>query len=59
MTAAELKASKKRERAVKRRIAWLMTPRLLKALSPFYPPRKAKEPRMIRVFTAELEANLK
>ena len=58
MTAAELKASKKRERAVKRRIAWLMLPRLLKTLSPFYTPRKAKEPRMIRVFTAELEADL-
>lgn len=59
MTTAELKASRKRERAVSRKITRLSMLRLLRALSPFYTPRNAKEPRMLRAYLAEVEANLK
>ena len=59
MTQDELRASRKRERAVSRKIFCLTMPRLLKALSPFYTPRKAKEPRMLRSYMAEVEGRLK
>ena len=55
MSAVERKASSRRERTVGRRIARLSVPRLLAAFSPFYTPRRAKEPRMFRAYRAELE----
>jgi len=55
MSAVERQASSRRERTVGRRIARLSVPRLLAAFSPFYTPRRAKEPRMFRAYRAELE----
>jgi len=59
MTQHELRASRKRQRAVSRKIFRLTMPRLLKALSPLYTPRKAKEPRMLGSYMAEVEERLK
>lgn len=58
MSEAELRASLKREKAVARRIFWLTMPRVMKALSPFYTPRNAKEPRKYRSYMAAVEAEL-
>jgi hypothetical protein len=58
MSEAERRESRRREKAVARRIFWLTMPRVLKALSPFYTPRNAKEPRMYRSYMAALEAEL-
>ncbi|MGE0386703.1 MAG: metal-dependent hydrolase [Gammaproteobacteria bacterium] len=58
MTKDELRASYRRERAASRRMSRLLLPRLLKALSPFYSPRKAKEPRMFRSYMARVESDL-
>ena len=59
MTDAEIEASRRRERAVSRRLSRLCLPRLLKALSPFYTPRNAKEPRQYQSYRVEIEAELK
>ena len=58
MTPEERSASVKRDKVVSRRIKGLMMRRLVKVFSPFYTPRKGREPAMFRSFMAELEAAL-
>lgn len=58
MSKGELKASKKRSRALSFRFARHILPRALKALSPFYSPRNAKEPRMYASYMALVESTL-
>ena len=58
MTPEERAASIKREKMVSRRINRLMMRRLVGVFSPFYTPRKAREPLMFRSYMAELEAAL-
>lgn len=55
MTDAECKASRRRARALSFRFARHIFPRAIKALSPFYSPRNAKEPRMYKIYMAEME----
>jgi len=58
MPPAEIEASIARAKAVKKQIKKLAMPRVLKALSPFYSPRQAQEPRMFRSYMAQVEAGL-
>jgi len=58
MTADEVAASKRRQRAVNRRIARLILPRLFKVLSPFYDPRRSPEPEAYRSQMALVERGL-
>ncbi len=58
MTAAEKKQSIKREKSAARRIQLLTLPRLLFALSPFYSPRKCREPKSFNAYKAAVEARL-
>jgi predicted metal-dependent hydrolase len=58
MTRAERRESIARQRRVSRRIAWLTLPRLIRALSPFYDPRKCPEPRHFRSYMVEVEKGL-
>jgi predicted metal-dependent hydrolase len=58
MSPAEIKESIARERAAARKIRNLTLPRLLRALSPFYTPRKVPEPKMYRSYMAGVEAKL-
>jgi predicted metal-dependent hydrolase len=58
MSASQIKASRKRARRVALRIAWLTWSRALKALSPFYTPREAREPHEFRSYMAKIEAEL-
>jgi predicted metal-dependent hydrolase len=58
MTPEEVAESKRRMKKVSRRIAWLTLPRLFKALSPFYTPRRAKEPVMFKSYRDQVEAAL-
>jgi predicted metal-dependent hydrolase len=58
MSEAERLASRKRARRVRRTIARLTLPKLLRALSPFYSPRNAREPRMFRDYLGRIEAEL-
>lgn len=55
---AERKASRKRARRVRRTIARLTLPKLLRALSPFYSPARSREPRRFRDYMAKIEAEL-
>jgi len=56
MTRAEIQESLRRQKAAAPKIIVLTLPRVLQALSPFYSPRKAKEPRMHRAYVAAVEA---
>ncbi len=58
MTADQIKASKLRQKQVKKRVTKLILPRLLKVLSPFYSPRKSPEPRLFRTHMQKVEAGL-
>jgi len=55
MSPAEIKASRRRLRKVRFRIAGRALLRMSRALSPFYTPRNAKEPRMYRSYMAKVE----
>jgi uncharacterized protein len=59
MNAVEIKASRRREKSAARRIRRLMLPRLLRALSPFYTPRNAREPKMFKAYMATVESRLR
>lgn len=58
MNSAQRKESIRRAKHVGRRIARLTVPRLLRTLSPFYSPRKSKEPKSFRTYMAKIEAEL-
>jgi len=55
MSTAELKESKRRVRALGFRFAWMMLPRAMKALSPFYTPRNTREPRGYQAYRRAME----
>jgi len=59
MTSAERKASIQSTKQIKRRMLKKTLPRLLRALSPFYSPRNAKEPVNFRAYREQVEAELK
>ncbi|KHK89827.1 metal-dependent hydrolase [Novosphingobium malaysiense] len=58
MSPAEVKASKRRLRRVTWRLGLAMAPRLLKAMLPWYTPRKVAEPKMFRSYRDSIEARL-
>lgn len=58
MTPEERKQSIKRDKRTMRRFAFTMLPRLFKALSPFYNPRKVPEPRMWKSYRDMIETKL-
>lgn len=58
MTPAQRKESIKREKRAASRIRRLTLPRLLRALSPFYSPRKCQQPKMFESYKAAVESNL-
>lgn len=56
MSPAARSSSVKEEKAVAKRLRRLMLPRLIKVFSPFYTPRKAKEPVQYKSYMAQVEA---
>lgn len=58
MSPAEIKASKKRRRKLMLRLLTGLSVGALKALSPFYSPRNAKEPRNYRAYMAKVDGGL-
>lgn len=58
MTPAEAREMRRRSKRVSRRITRLALPRLLRALSPFYNPRRLPEPKAYRGYMAKVEAAL-
>jgi uncharacterized protein len=55
MTPAQIKISKKRARAAQLNMMKMLLPRTLRAMLPFYSPRKAPEPAQYRTFMAHIE----
>lgn len=58
MSPKERVASVRNARKAQLWVAWLTLPRMLRALSPFYTPRRSPEPRMFKSYMAELDAGL-
>lgn len=58
MTPEERQASERRAKEVSKRIRNLALPRLLRVLSPFYTPRKSREPALFRSHMATVENGL-
>jgi len=56
MTPEQIRQSKRRARAMSRRMMAALLPGVLRAMLPFYSPRKTREPRRFQSFRAALDA---